>query len=37
VEEAHSEFTRAQAIVMELASTLNMSAGPVAHNLAAIY
>jgi flagellar protein FliS len=34
---AHEEFTRAQAIIMELLSTLDMSAGDVAHSLASLY
>lgn len=37
IETAHRELTRAQAIVMELLSTLDMSAGSVAHALAALY
>lgn len=34
---AHRELTRAQAIVLELLQTLDMSVGPVATNLAALY
>ena len=37
IETSHSEFTRAQAIIMELLATLDISAGPVAHSLAALY
>ncbi len=34
---AHRELTRAQAIIMELLQTLDMSVGSVATNLAALY
>jgi flagellar secretion chaperone FliS len=37
IELAHEEFTRAQAIIMELLATLDMSAGAVAHSLASLY
>lgn len=37
VETAHKEFTRAQAIIMELLATLDLSAGAVAESLAALY
>lgn len=37
IELSHQEFTRAQAIVMELLSTLDLSAGSVAQSLAALY
>lgn len=37
IELCHKEFTRAQAIIMELLATLDMSAGNVAHSLASLY
>jgi flagellar secretion chaperone FliS len=37
IDVAHKELTRCQSIVSELMGTLNMSAGPVASNLAMLY
>jgi flagellar secretion chaperone FliS len=37
IELAHKELTRCQAIITELMGTLDMSAGPVASNLAMLY